>query len=51
MGLFSKVDTKSKAVDFAKYDIQDAVQEKVAEVEVYKTLDYDFKNAGSIPPW
>lgn len=56
MGLFNKQEAKTKTVDFAKEQVKDeiqgAVEEKVAEVVVDKTLDYAMENAGSsFLPW
>jgi len=56
MGLSTKQNTKDKAIDFAKEQLQDtiqtAVEDKVAEVVAEKTLDHAINNMGaSYMPW
>jgi hypothetical protein len=56
MGLFKTGNTKSKAINFAKEQVKDeihsAVEDKVSEVVVEKSLDYAIENVGSaFLPW
>lgn len=52
MGIINKVKIKTNAVDFAKDEIQSAVEEKVTEVVVDKTIKYAMENVGSsFLPW
>ena len=52
MGLINKVKVKNNAVDFAKDEIQNAVEDKVTEVVVDKTINYAMENVGSsFLPW